>query len=143
MKFLQLFLPAAFAVSFSSYVVADDACINSAAEYYNIPPPLLEAIAKVESGQDPRKVGANKGSYDVGYMQINSYWWPLLKKYGVKMSDLFHACTNIYWGAWILSQEINRYGLTWKAVGAYNAKTPEKQKIYARKIYRAMTRNTP
>lgn len=124
-------------------VMANNVCINLAAEHYNIPPALLDAIASVESKHDPRKVAVNMNSYDVGYMQINSYWWPLLKQHGVKINDLFHACTNIYWGAWILSQEISRYGLTWKAVGAYNAKTPEKQKIYAWKIYRAMTRSSP
>ncbi|MHB8697641.1 MAG: lytic transglycosylase domain-containing protein [Sulfuricaulis sp.] len=142
MKSFRIFL-AVVASSFTQGVMANDTCINSAATYYKIPPSLLEAIAHVESGHDPRKVGANGNSYDVGYMQINSYWWPLLKQYGVKMNDLFHACTNIYWGAWILSQDINRYGLTWKAVGAYNAKTPEKQKRYAWKIYRAMNRSSP
>ncbi len=119
---------------------ANEACIESASEYYNIPPDIIRAIGKVESNQNPYRIGDN--GHSVGYMMINDYWWPTLRQYGVEKKDLFHACTNIYWGTWILAQEIQRHGLTWKAIGAYNAVSLEKQKVYAWKIYRAMTRST-
>ncbi len=61
------------------------ACFESAARTYRIDPLLLVAIAEVESGMHPRAVGLNRRqgkviSEDVGLMQINSSWFPFLKK---------------------------------------------------------------
>lgn len=118
--------------------MANEQCINGAAAYYGIPAELVRAIAKWESRMNPFEINVNKGSVDIGVMQINSSWLPKLAQYGVSMRDLFDVCTNIYWGTWILAGEVARYGLTWKAVGAYNAVSPHKQASYAWKIYETM-----
>lgn len=50
---------------------------------------------------------------------------------------------NIYTGAYILAIAVKRWGMSWKAVGAYNAgfaKTglqEERRKIYTNKVYSA------
>lgn len=135
---LKLALVAAL---FSAIVTAyaGENCWESSGARYNVPPTLLYAIAKTESGLNPRAVNrANaNGSVDVGLMQINSFWFPVLARYGISKEMLFDACTSIEVGAWILAQNFRTHGVNWKAVGAYNATTPSKQLDYAMKVYRS------
>lgn len=113
------------------------ACWVEAANKYGINPYLLYAIAKTESGLNPRAINHNtNGSYDIGLMQINSGWLPTLRKYGVTEEALFEPCTSIQVGAWILAQNIQQFGNTWEAVGAYNARSPVLRLKYATKVYR-------
>lgn len=107
-----------------------EACFQQAGVYHGIDPSWLKAIAKVESGFNPRAVGArNKnGTFDVGMMQINSGWFSTLDKFGIKPGHLTNACTNIFVGAWILSKNVRMYGKTWQAIGAYNTGNPSKLK---------------
>lgn len=113
------------------------ACWNEAAQRYGVNPQLLYAIAKTESGLNPRALHRNPdGSYDIGLMQINSRWIPTLHRYGISEAQLFEPCTSIHVGAWILAQNMRRLGNTWNAVGAYNAKTPAQRLQYAIKVYR-------
>lgn len=120
-------------------LLANAACFDEAAERYKVPVELLKAISKVESNGNPnaRNTNAN-GSTDIGHMQINSSWLPTLAKYGIDEAKLADPCINTNIGAWVLAHNIARYGLTWQAVGAYNAVTPSKQDVYARKIENAL-----
>lgn len=111
-------------------------CFADAAAYYGLDATLLRTIADVESGQDPNAVNVNKdGSRDIGVMQINDWWLGPLRQYGYEEAHLYDACTNIYLGAWVLAQEISTYGANWKAVGAYNAKSPDKARAYAKRVW--------
>ncbi len=97
-------------------------CFVNAGSYYKIPPALLTAIAKTESHFDARSHHHNRGgSIDVGLMQINSRWFPKLHQRGIERRALMDPCTSIWVAAWILSDNIDRFGYTWKAIGAYNA----------------------
>ena len=119
-----------------------------ASQRYGIHPYLLWSIAKKESGFKASAIGKNKdGSEDIGIMQINSWWLEPRKSqssgkrlgdYGITRSALFDPCTNIHAGAWVLAQNIQSYGNTWKAVGAYNAITPWKQDRYAKDVKRIL-----
>ena len=114
-------------------------CLDDAAAYYRLDPHLVRAIAWHESGMRPTAVNRNTdGSVDIGLMQINSSWLPSLARYGITRAHLFDACVNAYVGSWILSRNIQQLGLTWDAVGAYNAKSPAKRLIYAQKVYQAL-----
>lgn len=111
------------------------ACFDEAAARYRVPTSLLMAISRVESSGNPQAINRNPdGSYDIGHMQINSRWLPLLKRYGIDERSLFDACTNTYVGAWILAQNIHRLGYNWNAIGAYNVRSPSKRMAYARKV---------
>lgn len=119
-------------------------CFSSAGAYHGIDPLLLKAIAKVESDFKPSAISINKGlnpTRDIGLMQINSWWLPVLKEFAINENDLLDACTSIYVGAWILKDSINRYGNNWRAVGAYNAGTGSSdevevlRKVYADRVY--------
>ena len=99
-----------------------EACFEAAASRYHLPSSLLMAIGRAESGLRPAVYRVNAdGSEDIGVMQINAWWLPRLEAYGITRADLEEPCTNIQVGAWILAQEVIRFGYTWEAVGAYNA----------------------
>jgi soluble lytic murein transglycosylase-like protein len=120
-----------------------EACWQDAADRFGVNASVLYAIARTESKLDPRArspVNAN-GSYDIGLMQINSSWLPLLRRHGIDEQQLYDACTSIHVGAWILAQGMRRLGNSWDAVGAYNAVSPAKRLAYARKVYRNLPRD--
>lgn len=120
-------------------------CFRNASEKFQIEHHLLIAIAEVESSMNPRAIGLNKKngkvlSEDVGLMQINSSWYPVLLKMGITREHLLsNPCQNIYVGAWILAKNISANGVNWESVGAYNAgfknaNAPFRLK-YAKKVY--------
>lgn len=115
-------------------------CWGKAEAKFGVPAQLLIAIAKVETNFKPSTISKpnQNGSYDIGLMQINSGWLPLLKQYNITQSDLLDSCTNIMVGAWILSKNINKLGYNWNAIGAYNAKTISKREAYAKKVHKAI-----
>lgn len=122
-------------------------CFDRAATRHRIPADLLRAIACVESGHDAYAVNRNTdGSVDLGVMQINSWWLPTLRRFGIEGDHLWDFCTNVHVGAWVLAHNIKIFGLTWRAIGAYNAgpvESPEREKLryaYEQKVYRAVDR---
>jgi len=118
-------------------------CFISASQRYNVSLWLLWAIAKVESNFNYKALNKNKdGSFDVGLMQINSRWFPVLKDYGILPRHLWDPCTNVMVGAWILSLCIQKYGYTWDAVGCYHSQTPKRQKKYAYKVMKVIYDST-
>ncbi|GLW61529.1 hypothetical protein Hthe01_18780 [Hydrogenophilus thermoluteolus] len=120
---------------------ASAACFDEAAARYGVPADLLRAISRVESGGNPMAVNQNKdGSRDIGHMQINSRWLPVLKRYGIDEQRLFDSCINTYVGAWILAKNIRSIGYNWEAIGAYNAVSPDKRARYARKVAEVLKR---
>ncbi|TAN41676.1 MAG: murein transglycosylase [Nitrospirae bacterium] len=112
-------------------------CFEEAGKKYGISPALLEAIAKNESNLNPKAVNRNRnGSLDYGLMQINSSWiGPLRLKPSDLMSD---PCYNTFVGAKILKQCIDRYGLSWEAVGCYNAVDKNKRVDYTWRIHKKL-----
>lgn len=115
-------------------------CLNRAARHFKLPSLLLRAIAQTESGGDPKAVNrANRnGSYDVGLMQINSSWLPTLAQWKVAEKDLYDPCISAYVGAWILADNMARLGPVWRAVGAYNARTPSLQLRYVKRVQKQL-----
>lgn len=112
-----------------------DECFRSASIRYGVEESLLKAIAYVESGMNERARNVNRdGSEDIGLMQINSSWLKVLRNYGVTKEDLYDGCVSIHVGAWILANNVYTHGYTWKAVGAYNARSERKQLRYIEKV---------
>ncbi len=108
-------------------------CFDEAGQEYGIAPEILSAIARTESNLNPYAVNYNpNGTYDYCPMQINSSWHKVL---GPELwNALADPCTCVRVGAWILADCISRHGYTWKAVGCYNAVSPQKQERYIRKV---------
>jgi soluble lytic murein transglycosylase-like protein len=110
-------------------------CYQAAAQRYNVPQNLLVAIAKHESGGRTTAINQNRnGTRDIGLMQINSAWLPMLARHGLTEQDLFDPCVNVLVAAWILSHNFARLGYNTQGLGAYNAVTPWKRELYARQI---------
>lgn len=124
------------------------ACWNEAAQRYGVPAELLYAMAKVESGLNPRAVNRTHAhrtrSIDIGLLQINSRHLPALAPFGISEASLYEPCTNLHVGAWLLADLFARKGLSWDSVGAYNAACSElkgnactqARARYAWKVYR-------
>jgi soluble lytic murein transglycosylase-like protein len=116
-------------------------CLDDAARFHRVSVVLVRAIAQQESGMRTNAVNTNSdGTEDIGLMQINSSWLPKLRRYGITREALFNGCVNAYVGTWILASNIKQFGPTWKAVGAYNAVSANKQLVYANNIYRRIQR---
>lgn len=114
-----------------------DACVKQAARRYQVDERLIHAIIQVESSGNPSALNRNaNGSEDIGPMQINSSWLPVLGRYGIQRHHLYDPCTNVHVGAWVLAGNIVRYGYTWRAVGAYNARSHAKREGYVAKVWR-------
>ena len=129
-KQIRLTIACALCASLPAY-----ACWDDAAARYQVNSTLLRAIARTESDLNPKAINRNRnGSRDIGLMQINSSWLPVLTSHGIAERDLFDPCTNIYVGAWILAQNFQRLGSSWDAVGAYNARMPALRRAYAWKV---------
>ncbi len=113
-------------------------CFVDAAVRYQVNPLLLRAIARQESSFRADAVNENtNGTRDIGVMQINTWWLDgPLGKAGLTEEHLFQPCLNIHVGAWILANEIQRHGLSWKAIGSYHSPTEWRQADYARRIHR-------
>lgn len=119
----------------TAYGQADNACFEQAEKRYRVSAQILRSISRVESGGNPAAFHRNaNGSFDIGHMQINSVWLPTLAKYGINQDRLTNPCVNTHVGAWILANNFQRLGYGWNAVGAYNAKSPNKAAAYARKV---------
>ena len=98
------------------------ACFAQSGAHYGISPAVLMAIARTESRLEPSAVHRNAdGSTDIGLMQVNSRWFPALRRAGIEPTALYQPCTSIWAGAWILAQTFARHGYTWESIGAYNA----------------------
>ncbi|UIN19852.1 lytic transglycosylase domain-containing protein [Herbaspirillum frisingense] len=110
-------------------------CFEQAGARYGVSPLILQAIAQQESGMNPKALNRNRnGTRDIGIMQINSSWLRFLAHYHINESDLLDACTNIHVGAWILGSNFQRMGVSWEAIGAYNAVSPDKRARYATQV---------
>lgn len=121
------------------------------------PRELTVAIAGIESGLSPwalniegrpfrfdskekalEKAGeawAAGRSFDVGLMQVNNWW---LRRYGVSLEAALDPAANVYFGSWILRQEIDRRGDLRAAVGAYHSPTPARASHYADQVMEAL-----
>lgn len=102
-----------------------DDCVTQAATYHSVSPWIVRAIIQVESSFNQNAMNKNNnGTVDVGIAQINSMHFKELRRHGIAPRDLMNGCISSYVAAWHLRKQINAYGNTWFAVGAYHSATP-------------------
>ncbi len=130
------------------------ACWSDAERLYGVSSHLLYAVARAESNLQPGAMNVahrtRTGTYDIGLMQINSSHLPKLATLGISERDLLEPCTNIMVGAWLLADSFARRGVSWEAVGAYNAACTQlkgadcaaARSRYAWRVYRRLPGDT-
>jgi soluble lytic murein transglycosylase-like protein len=124
------------------------ACLMIAAQSYEVPPAVLYGIQKVEGGKVGQQVGPNKnGTYDLGPMQINTLWVPVLSKHwGISEAETFHLikndpCTNVNVAAWILRNNLEETGSLARSIAFYHSRTPHIGQRYKKKVINAMRKS--
>ena len=124
------------------------ACILMAANTYQIPAGVMTGIVQLEGGRVGQEAGPNiDGSYDLGPMQINTHWLPMLAQVwhvDAKMARVWvrdNGCVNVHVGAWVLRQKMSDAGSLWGGIAAYHSATPGLGTPYAHKIIAIMKRN--
>jgi hypothetical protein len=119
----------------------ENRCWEKAAATYNLDPWLLLSYAKVESSFKSQAINRNSDklrSIDVGMMQINSFWFPVIQKFGITPKDLLDPCLSLFVASWIITQNIKRFGYNIDGIGAYNS--PNNlylRRTYGLKVYKA------
>lgn len=115
-------------------------CMYAAASRYQVPLALLYAIHATEGGKVGSRVPNTDGSYDLGPMQINTWWLPRLSRYGVQQQGLINdGCLNVQVSAWILSWAFHdARGDFWRAVGYYHSRNPKHYIPYSWRVYRRL-----
>ncbi|MHC0557879.1 transglycosylase SLT domain-containing protein [Escherichia coli] len=122
-------------------------CFDLAGRDYKIDPDLLRAISWQESRYRVNAIGINPVTgYGSGLMQVDSQHFNELARYGIKPEHLTtDPCMNIYTGAYYLAIAFKKWGVTWEAVGAYNAgfrkseRQNQRRLAYASEVYRIYT----
>ncbi len=111
-------------------------CYAEAAAYYDVPAIILRAIHHVEGGKKGDRVPDPNGTFDHGFMQINTCWKPLLHEQGWTMRFItHHDCANIFAAAWILKQYLDSTGNLWLSVADYHSGDPVYGYPYAKMVY--------
>ncbi|HHE5972201.1 TPA: transglycosylase SLT domain-containing protein [Citrobacter braakii] len=124
-------------------VIAQD-CFEMAGRDYRIDPDLLRAISFRESSWRDNALNiVSQNEYAVGKMQIHSQNFSHLAQFGITPRQLYtDSCLNIYTGAYYLAIAFKKWGISWEAVGAYNAgfrrseRQNQRRLAYASDIYR-------
>lgn len=141
-KKINIFYTFILATLFSPLAYSQQSdCINEAALCFKINPLLIKAIIWQESKNQQDAINRNKNNtIDVGMMQINSIHFKSLKKMGITEQSLReNSCANVFSGAWVLSQIIDRHGYTWDGIGRYHSSTPVHHDKYVRNIVSIIT----
>lgn len=99
------------------------ACVMSAAKAFHVNPWIIVGLMKTENGRPGQIVHDANGSYDMGPMQINSFWLPKLHRLGITPHKLAsNGCLNIEVGTAIYARQLKAaHGDTAKAIGWYHS----------------------
>ena len=120
------------------------ACMALVAQVYSLPPRVLPSIQRVEGGR-PGLVHWNaNGSADLGVMQVNTVWVPMLSRYA-KLTEgevtsrlLDRPCFNIAAAGLIMRTYLDEArGELLRAVGYYHSHTPVLGADYRARVLRS------
>jgi hypothetical protein len=106
-------------------------CARLSGESFSVPLALIFLVMETERGKVGEYSVNTNGSRDLGPMQINSLWLPILGKLGIEEETVRdNGCVNVAVAAWILRGHLLDTGDPLKALARYHSKTPKRGKIY-------------
>ena len=121
--------------------VVMEQCVGLAAQRYQLPAQIIQAIALTEGGASGYYRKNTNNTLDLGIMQINSSniralqkEFPGITAYTITLSP----CTNILVGAYWLKHKIKSAGNFWKGVGWYHSATPKYKYRYLKRVKRSL-----
>src|ERR1700678_2727823 len=111
-------------------------CINHAAITYHVPVSIILSVMKQEGGKNGQAVRNKNGTADLGVMQINSVWVPVLARYGYSKDKLqYDPCKNVEAATWLINRSMADGKTAWQGIGNYHSKTPAYNKKYRESVY--------
>lgn len=117
------------------------ACMALVAQIYSLPPRVLPSIHAVEGGAPGVEHRNTDGSTDLGVMQINTLWLPMLSRYTrldpatVRDRLLHQPCFNIAAAGLIMRTYLDEtQGDLMQAIGNYHSHTPVLNQHYQVKV---------
>ncbi|MFC5550198.1 lytic transglycosylase domain-containing protein [Massilia aerilata] len=129
--------PCIVIAALSVYETARADCFDDAAQYHQVNPWILRAIAAQETGFKPNTVARNSNNtIDLGMFGVNSVHLAELAQYGVSQADLMDGCKAAFIAGWHLGKQVRKFGNSWVAVGSYHSTTPRYRDEYAARIKR-------
>ncbi|MGD0430438.1 MAG: lytic transglycosylase domain-containing protein [Acetobacteraceae bacterium] len=121
------------------------ACMSAVAAFYQLPPAALPAIHAAENGRAGIVRHNRNGSDDLGAMQINTIWLPMLSAgTGLPQDRLRDAlirqdCFNVAVAGAILRIYLHEAGDNLvRAVGYYHSHTPSLRVAYERRVFSSL-----
>ena len=118
----------------------------AAAAFYHLPPRVLPAIQSVEGGRVGTVSQNTDGSQDLGVMQVNTRWIPVLARVTGTTGEATRArligdgCFNIAASGAILRTYLNETeGNLMLAVSYYHSHTPARGQDYLARVMRSAT----
>jgi hypothetical protein len=106
------------------------ACMIATAHAYHFPVPVLQGIHSVEGGAVGTVAHNKNGTSDLGLMQVNTSWIPVLSyatgldQPTIRARLTNDACFNVAMAGGILDlYRQEAHGNIWKAVGFYHSHT--------------------
>tara|TARA_R110002167_G_scaffold204292_1_gene408331 strand:+ start:1570 stop:2112 length:543 start_codon:yes stop_codon:yes gene_type:complete len=121
-------------------------CINQAAAGRPWLEKALWGLRDQEAGWIGAEVRNSNGTYDLGPMQINTWWVPkIAAQLGRSAAEVRHwlrfdACFNVGAARWIFLAALRDNVDFWKAVGVYHSPTSWRQQHYALSVAKHMKR---
>jgi hypothetical protein len=124
-----------------------EGCVLAAARVYRLPPAMLVILLNVEGGSLGRVRQNTNDTVDIGPMQVNQIWIPLVAAHWhAAAAATFRAlrdnfCANVEAGAWILRHGLDEAGGDfWQGVGFYHSHDPDEKARYLRAVLRQAIR---
>ncbi|MCB8877450.1 lytic transglycosylase domain-containing protein [Acidisoma silvae] len=112
-------------------------CILAAANLHSEPPALLLILLNVEGGTLGAVSQNTNGTVDIGPMQVNQIWVPMVAAHWHASKDATYDalrdnfCANVEAGSWILRQGLDEaHGDLWGGVAFYHSHNPVYQQRY-------------
>lgn len=106
----------------------------------------LWGLRDQEGGWIGARVANKNGTFDLGPLQINSWWVPRIAGLvGRTEAEVawwlrYDACFNAEAARWIFLSALRSTGDYWRAIGIYHSPTPWRQRRYALRVAGHLTR---
>jgi len=115
-------------------------CLERVSRRYQVHPVILSLVHRVEAGYIGAKVENSNGTFDLGFMQVNTIHLEFLADYGITEKMLMNnACISLGFAAWyVRTVTVNQKGVGsddyFRAIARYHSKNEPFNTNYAMRL---------